>query len=113
MTGLCSVVIPTHNRRNRLLRTLATVLAQSYREFEVVVSVDGSTDGTAEAVAAIDDERIYVGSSDGNLYVLDRADGSTIAQLPTGEMVWTSPALVDGFLYFGAHDGQIHAYRVQ
>lgn len=63
--------------------------------------------------AAIDDERIYVGSSDGNLYVLDRADGSTIAQLPTGEMVWTSPALVDGFLYFGAHDGQIHAYRVQ
>ena len=61
--------------------------------------------------AAVADDRIYVGSSDGNLYVLD-LNGETLAQLPVGELVWTSPAVVDNYLYFGAHDGNIHAYRI-
>jgi glycosyltransferase involved in cell wall biosynthesis len=47
-----SVVIPTYNRRARLLRALRSVLDQSYRDFEVIVVDDGSSDGTAEAVAS-------------------------------------------------------------
>lgn len=45
-----SVVIPTYNRRTLLERTLPTVFSQELaaNEYEVIVVVDGSTDGTAE-----------------------------------------------------------------
>lgn len=45
-----SVVIPTYNRRPALARTLPTLFAQDFPpgDYEVVVAVDGSTDGTAE-----------------------------------------------------------------
>ena len=43
-----AVVIPTHNRRAILERTLDALGAQSQRDFRIVVVDDGSTDGTWE-----------------------------------------------------------------
>ncbi len=63
-TGLCSVVIPTSNRKNRLLRTIRSIQAQTYQSLEIVVSNDGSTDGTPEVVDALNDARIVLVSSD-------------------------------------------------
>ena len=60
MTATISIVIPTHNRRELLLRTLASALAQEAIDFEVVVIDDGSTDGTAEAIRVLNDRRIRV-----------------------------------------------------
>lgn len=45
-----SVVIPTFQRRETVRRTVAALDRQSLRDFEVIVSVDGSTDGTAAAL---------------------------------------------------------------
>jgi glycosyltransferase involved in cell wall biosynthesis len=47
-----SVIIPTYNRREKLLALLELLGAQTYSppEFEVIVVDDGSTDGTAPAV---------------------------------------------------------------
>jgi glycosyltransferase involved in cell wall biosynthesis len=55
---LVSVVVPTYNRAALIARTLRSVLDQSYRNLELLVVDDASTDGTAEAVAALDDPRI-------------------------------------------------------
>jgi glycosyltransferase involved in cell wall biosynthesis len=55
-----SVVIPTRNRRPLLERTLASVLAQDEVEVSVVVVDEASTDGTADALAAIADPRIAI-----------------------------------------------------
>ena len=50
---LFSVVIPTFNRRELLLQTLASVWAQSLTDYEVIVVDDGSTDGTWEELQAL------------------------------------------------------------
>lgn len=47
---LVSVVIATYNRRDLVQECIRSVLAQSYRGFEVVVIDDGSTDGTTRLI---------------------------------------------------------------
>jgi glycosyltransferase involved in cell wall biosynthesis len=55
---LVSVVIPTRNRRDLLLRAIESVRHQTHPRWEIVVVDDRSTDGTAEAVLALADARI-------------------------------------------------------
>ncbi len=46
-----SILIPTYNRARYLADALESALAQDYPNYEVVVSDNASTDGTAEVVA--------------------------------------------------------------
>ncbi len=45
-TPLVSVVIPTHNRRNSVKRLVQSVLNSSYKNVEIIVVDDASSDGT-------------------------------------------------------------------
>lgn len=47
---LFSIVIPANNRARLILDALESVSKQTFKDFEVIVVDDGSTDGTAEAV---------------------------------------------------------------
>jgi glycosyltransferase involved in cell wall biosynthesis len=62
VTPEISVIIPAYNRRAMLFEAINSVLAQSFRAFELIVVDDGSTDGTDEELtrlgAAIRLERI-------------------------------------------------------
>jgi glycosyltransferase involved in cell wall biosynthesis len=53
-----SVVLPTYNRGPVVEAALASVLQQTFRQFEVIVADDGSTDDTAERLARIADRRV-------------------------------------------------------
>lgn len=53
MNELVSVIIPAYNAAPFIAETLACALAQSYRNLEIVVVDDGSTDATPEIVKAI------------------------------------------------------------
>ena len=52
-----SVIIPTYNRHQTLVRALSALAAQTIRDFQVIVVDDGSTDGTWEVVSRWKDAR--------------------------------------------------------
>ena len=53
-----SVIIPTHNRARLLPRAARSVLNQTFRELELIVVDDASSDDTRQVVAALDDPRV-------------------------------------------------------
>ena len=55
---LVSIVIPTYNHAPMLQRALATVVEQTYQNWNAIVVNNFSTDNTLEVVAAFNDPRI-------------------------------------------------------
>ena len=53
-----SIVIPTYNRANFISKAIESVLAQSFKDFEIVVVDDGSTDETEQVVMSIKNEKV-------------------------------------------------------
>jgi hypothetical protein len=53
-----SIVIPLYNKAPYIANTVASALAQSFTDFEVIVVDDGSSDGGAELVEAMPDARL-------------------------------------------------------
>lgn len=57
---LVSVVIPVYNRKKLVVRAINSALSQTYRQIEVVVVDNCSTDGTYETLLTINDPRVKI-----------------------------------------------------
>ncbi|MGA2913333.1 MAG: glycosyltransferase [Methanoregula sp.] len=53
-----SVIIPLYNKEKYILRTINSILNQTFQDFEVIVVDDGSTDKSADVVRGFVDPRI-------------------------------------------------------
>lgn len=62
-----SIVIPTYNRAHLIAKTIESILAQNYIDFEIIVVDDGSKDNTREVVNSFTDPRI-------NYYLKDNGE---------------------------------------
>ncbi|HEY0380759.1 MAG TPA: glycosyltransferase [Candidatus Elarobacter sp.] len=58
MTPVVSVAIKSYNHAEYVHQSISSVLEQSFQDFEIVVTDDGSTDGTADVIARFTDPRI-------------------------------------------------------
>jgi outer membrane protein assembly factor BamB len=59
---------------------------------------------SSPAVAA---GRVYIGSNDGKLYVIDVASGKAISEFEAGGPLSASPAVASGRLVIGSQDGKL------
>ena len=92
-----SVIIPTYNRKALVLEALESVFVQTYRDYEVVLVDDGSTDGTQTAVASLGNGIRYLyqenaGEARARNYGLSAARGDIVAFLDSDDQ-WTPELL--------------------
>jgi endo-1,4-beta-xylanase len=86
-----SVVIPTYNRCIVLQKAIDSVLVQTFKDFELIIVDDGSTDNTKAFVSGICDVRLrYIyqknsGGSKARNAGIDAADGEYIAFLDSDD----------------------------
>ncbi len=64
-----SVIIATFNRRNLLAKAVDSVLSQNYKNFELIIVDDCSTDDTLAYLDGLEDDRIRVFSNKKNMHV--------------------------------------------
>ena len=55
-----SVIIPCYNSEKTIRETIESVLAQTYRDFEIIVVDDGSTDGSKDVILSFGTKLTYI-----------------------------------------------------
>jgi len=112
-----SVIIPVFNREKLIQRSINSILNQTYKNFEVIVIDDASTDNTSENIAQLKDKRLRHFKNDINLGPSKSRNKGI--ELSTGELIafqdsddeWYSDKLekqVDLFFRSGEETGAVY-----
>jgi glycosyltransferase involved in cell wall biosynthesis len=91
---LVSIVMPAFNRADLIGAAIATVLRQTYPNFELIVVDDGSTDATVDVVKSFRDDRVRLialpengGAAVARNVALAAARGSIVTYLDTDNRI--------------------------
>jgi glycosyltransferase involved in cell wall biosynthesis len=97
---LVSVLVKSYNHAAFVRQTIESVLSQSLQDFEIVVTDDGSTDGTCEILRGFDDPRLHLTASPRNAGIsaamnatVGRARGRYLAILNSDD--WALPGRLE------------------
>jgi glycosyltransferase involved in cell wall biosynthesis len=90
-----SICIPIYNAEKFIHETIASVLAQTYQDFEIVITDNCSTDGSAAIIQSFNDPRIRYMKNDSNIgaegnwnKVLTLANGSYVKLLCADDVIY-------------------------
>ena len=107
-----SVIIPLFNKAPYVERALASVSAQSFTDFELIVVDDGSTDESSQIVEGYDDPRIHLikqgnaGPGAARNRGLDEARGELVAFLDADDE-WLPDYLAESVRLLDAYGTQV------
>ena len=74
---MISLIVPVYNIQNYLSRCIDSILAQTYRDFELILVDDGSTDGSSEVCD-------YYGKQDKRIVVIHKQNGGLVSARKAG-----------------------------
>ena len=104
-----SVVIPAYNHEKYVGECIQSVLDQTYQDFEIIITDDGSSDGTANVIKEFDDSRIQLythasnkGACTAANNCIRKAAGEYIAVLSSDD-AWEPTKLEKQVAYLDAH----------
>ncbi len=84
---LVSVIIPAYNCENFILESVNSILNQTYKNLEIIILDDSSTDSTYKILTTIVDNRIKLIRNEKNLYIAENRNKGL--KLATGKyIVW-------------------------
>lgn len=114
MSPRVSIVMPTYNRADTILRAVESIRSQTWGDWELVVVDDGSTDDTRSVLAGASDPRVRViaqenrGVGGARNRAFEEARGDLMAFLDSDD-AWTPHHLAMAVAFFDAHPGE-HLY---
>ncbi|WP_286971411.1 glycosyltransferase family 2 protein [Flavobacterium sp. UBA4854] len=104
---LVSIVIPTYNRSYCLRATVEAAINQTYKNTEIIIVDDGSTDNTEQLVSTFGNKIVYIqkthtGQADTRNIGLKYAKGEIIAPLDSDD-IWHDTYLEKSVAYVLEH----------
>lgn len=126
MNSLVSIIVPAYNVENYIASSIKSVLNQTYKNFELIIVIDGSKDNSEAIAREFEkaDSRVKVytksngGISDARNYGLNIATGDFIYFLDSDD--WIEPSLLEenlkiiiqdnlDFIVFGFYQDKVDA----
>lgn len=109
-----SIIIPTFNRLSFLKEAVESVLNQTYRDFELIIVDDGSTDGTKEFAAGFGNSIRYIyqenrGPSAARNLGIREAKGEFITFLDSDDL-WLRQKLKTQIEFMKSHPDAVVCY---
>lgn len=99
MQPIVSVILPVYNVEKYISKSIESILRQTFLEFELLVVIDGSPDGSKDIAESFLDSRIIIlekengGLSDARNYGLERAKGKYVYFMDSDD--WIEPDLLE------------------
>ena len=110
MEPVVSVIIPAYNTEGYIEQAIQSALDQTWRNLEVVVVDDGSTDGTVAVVQSMAEDRVKLFKNARNMGVgatrnraIQESQGQWIAVLDSDD--WYAPERLERLVHFAQETG--------
>lgn len=88
-----SVIMPSYNKEKYIAKSIASILNQTYKDFELLIIDDVSTDSSVDIIQSFDDKRIRfyqnkqnVGMAANRNIGIEKAEGEFIALLDADDL---------------------------
>lgn len=104
---LISVIMPVYNAEKYIRRSLESMLNQTYRNLEILIGDDASTDRSVNIISSYDDNRIKVFQYDQNLGYVKNCN--TLFEKVTGDFIAFQDA--DDYASFDKFEKQLDAFQ--